>query len=156
MKSKKKWLKRLIIWLIVLAALACLVIFVGIPLYTPQESTHPEPIVLHNEDDAKTLTLETEQLKFELDASNTHFTLTQKASGREWTDVPEGGGKDPKAQARQKQVLQSNLIVYYKTQVGASDSLTSAEYAVQNGNFTVEQNDDSITVHYSIGKIDKI
>ncbi|MBQ3761990.1 MAG: hypothetical protein II875_08270 [Clostridia bacterium] len=157
MKSRKKWLKRLIAWVIVLAALACLVIFVGIPLYTTKESGHDEPVVYHYEDDGKPLKMETDALLFELDPKTTHFTLTQKESGRTWTDVPAGGGNDPKAQERQKQVLQSNLVVYYKTQVGASDNLNSYKFAIENGNYTVEQlADGGIAVHYSIGRIDKI
>ncbi|MBQ6645753.1 MAG: hypothetical protein IJM56_03635 [Clostridia bacterium] len=155
--NKKKWIKRAVI-LVILIALAIGLYFLINALYnTEKELTHGEPVVHHYDDKPEILTLETDALKFEFDTATTHFTLTQKESGRTWTDIPENGGSDPVAQPLQKAVLQSNLLVYYRTSVGVEDYVNSYTHAIQNQNYTVEQGEDgSIIVHYSIGKIDKV
>ena len=95
MQKKNSLLKRLIPWIIGLAAVAALVVFVGIPLYAPQEAENVEaPVISYYEDGDKTLTLENDALRFELDAATTGFKLTEKASGREWLSNPADAAKD--------------------------------------------------------------
>ncbi len=158
MKSnKKKWIKRGIVLLIVAALVAGIWWLIDTLYNTKKTPTHEEPSVHHFEGEGEILTLETDELKFEFDTATTHFTLTQKASGRVWTDVPENGASDPVAQPLQKSVLQSNLLVYYRTEQGVEDYVNSYTHAIANQNFQVEQLEDgSIVVHYSIGKIDKV
>ena len=80
--NKKKWIKRAVI-LVILIALAIGLYFLINALYnTEKELTHGEPVVHHYDDKPEILTLETDALKFEFDTATTHFTLTQKESGR--------------------------------------------------------------------------
>jgi len=153
----KKFILRLLPWVIVLALLACLVIFVGIPLYGPSEEEHvAEPGVWFYEGKDKTVTMENDQLLFELDPSTTHFVVTEKASGRQWRSNPENAAKDPIAISSNKEMMQSTAVVTYTTSSGTSE-LNNFKYSIENGNYTITtQADGSIRVDYAIGKIEKV
>ena len=114
MQKKDSLLKRLIPWIIALAAVAALVVFVGIPLYAPQaDETVEAPVISYYEGDAKPLALENDALRFELDPAPTAFKLTEKATGREWLSNPADAAKDAVAVSTNKDTLQSTLIVTY-------------------------------------------
>ena len=112
--KKKKIIFRLLPWVIAAAALACLVIFVGIPLYGPQPaSTLPAPEIVFYEGKTKSMTMENDDLLFEFNPATTYFTVTDKASGQQWHSTPKDAAKDPKAIPSNKELLQSTLIVTY-------------------------------------------
>ena len=157
MKKKKSILRRLIPWLITLAALAALVVFVGIPLYsdTEEEIVAP-PVISYYEGDKKPLTMENDDLLFELDPTNTHFTLTEKATGRQWLSNPANAAQDPVAVAANKALLQSTLVVTYSSSSGTID-FNNYQYSIENGTYSVDQAEDgTVSVTYSVGKIEKI
>ena len=157
MKKKKSILRRLIPWLITLAALAALVVFVGIPLYsdTEEEAVAP-PVISYYEGDKKPLTMENDDLLFELDPTNTHFTLTEKATGRQWLSNPANAAQDPVAVAANKALLQSTLVVTYSSSSGTID-FNNYQYSIENGTYSVDQAEDgTVSVTYSVGKIEKI
>ena len=155
--KKKSILLRLIPWLITLAALAALVVFVGIPLYsdTEEEAVAP-PVISYYEGDKKPLTMENDDLLFELDPTNTHFTLTEKATGRQWLSNPANAAQDPVAVAANKALLQSTLVVTYSSSSGTID-FNNYQYSIENGTYSVDQAEDgTVSVTYSVGKIEKI
>ena len=157
MKKKKSILRRLIPWLITLAALTALVVFVGIPLYsdTEEEVVDP-PVISYYEGDKKPLTMENDDLLFELDPTNTHFTLTEKATGRQWLSNPANAAQDPVAVAANKALLQSTLVVTYSSSSGTID-FNNYQYSIENGTYSVDQAEDgTVSVTYSVGKIEKI
>lgn len=156
MRKKSPWL-RLIPWLIALAAIAALVVFVGIPLYAPQQQQDVDPpVVSYYEDGAQTLTLENDALRFELDGETTAFTLTEKASGRQWLSNPADADQDRVAVSTNKDMLKSTLVVTYSSASGVID-FNNYAYSIQNGTYTVAQPDpDTVSVTYSVGKIEKI
>lgn len=157
MKKKKSLLRILLPWVIVAALLAALVIFVGIPLYAPQPaSTLPAPAIHYYEDKAKTFTMENDDLLFVLDTKNTHFSVTEKATGRQWLSNPKNAAKDPVAVAANKAMLQSTLAVAYSSASGTID-FNNFQYGIENGNYLIQQDDNGdIRVTYSVGKIEKI
>ncbi len=157
MRNKDSLLKRLIPWIVALAAIAALVVFVGIPLYAPQQEDVVEPpVISYYEDGANTLTLENDALRFDLDAETTWFKLTEKATGREWLSNPENAKGDSVAVSTNKDVLQSTLVVTYSSSSGVID-FNNYAYSIQNGTYSVSQPDpDTISVNYSVGKIEKI
>ena len=159
MNHKKSLFRRLLPWLITLALLAALVLFVGIPLYAPQEEEQVEPpVISFYEGGKKPLVMENENLLFEMDPTTTHFSLTEKATGRKWLSNPENAAQDPKAgnSAANKGVLQSTLIVTYSSADGVID-YNNYQYAIENGNYLIEpQEDGSIDVIYSVGKIERV
>jgi len=157
MKKKKSILRILLPWVIFAALAAALVIFVGIPLYGPQEaSTLPVPEISYYEDGKQTLTMENDQLLFEMDATNTHFTLTEKATGRQWLSNPVNAAKDSVAVSTNKAMLQATMVVTYSSASGTID-YNNYQYSIENGNYTVEQLEDgAVKVRYSVGKIEKV
>lgn len=154
--KKKKLIVRLLLWLILLAALACLVIFVGIPLYGPKPaSTLAEPETLFYEGAKQIITMENDHLLFELDPSTTYFKVTDKKNGMVWNSNPPNAAKDPLAIVSNKEMMQSTLIVNYTTSSGSTD-FNNFKYSISNGNYNVvKQDDGSIRVNYAIGKIEK-
>ena len=155
--KEKSVLRRLIPWLVALVLIALLVIFVGIPLYAPQktETVNP-PVVSYYEDGKQTLSMENDKLLFEMNAETTQFTLTEKASGRVWRSNPENAASDPVAGAKNKNVLQSTMIVTYSSSSGTID-FNNYEYSIENGTYSVSQDaDGAVRVVYSVGQIEKI
>ena len=155
--KEKSVLRRLIPWLIALVLIALLVIFVGIPLYAPQKAEAVDPPeISYYEDGKQTLSMENDKLLFEMDAETTQFTLTEKASGRVWRSTPENAASDPVAGAKNKNVLQSTMIVTYSSSSGTID-FNNYEYSIQNGTYKVSQDaDGAVRVVYSVGQIEKI
>ena len=156
MKKKRSLILRLLPWLIILAAIAALVIFVFIPIYSQQETSFgAEPIVYGYEGNAKTLVMENDRLLFEMDPATTQFTVTDKKSGKVWNSNPAGRDADPVARGVNKEALSSTLNVTYTTS-GGEVELNNYTYSIQNQNYEVIQGEDgSIRVDYSIGKIEK-
>lgn len=153
----KKIVLRLLLWLIVIALIASFVVFVGIPLFTEEETVNlQEPEIMYYEGGKQTLTMENDFLSFELDPTTTHFTVTDKVSGSEWLSNPADASKDPLAQSDNKEKLEATAIVTYATSGGVID-LNNYKYSIANGNYAVSQQEDgSIRVDYAIGKIEKI
>ena len=116
---KKSLLRRLIPWIIAAALIAALVIFVGIPLYGPQEEEVIDPpTISYFEDSGLNLTLENEHLAFVMDPATTQFTLTEKETGRVWTSNPADAAQDKVALSLNRDTLGSTLIVTYTTSGG--------------------------------------
>ena len=156
MIKKKSILRKLIPWIIVLAALAALIVFVFIPIYSVKEDTISEPPVIHAyEGQGGTLTMENGKLLFEMDRSTTQFSVTDKETGKVWYSNPPERDKDPIALAVNKEVLSSTLNVTYTSSSGEID-LNNYAYSIENQNFDLtEQEDGSVRVDYAIGKIEK-
>ena len=156
MKKKRSLILRLLPWLIVLAAIAALVVFVFVPIYSQQESSFgADPIVYEYEGKAKSLVMENDRLLFEMDPATTQFTVTDKQSGKVWYSNPQGRDADTVARGVNKEALSSTLNVTYTTS-GGEVELNNFTYSIQNQNFEVVQGEDgSIRVNYSIGKIEK-
>lgn len=155
--KKKSILRILLPWVIVAALLAALVIFVGIPLYAPQEEEAVAEAEVNFYDGGKTpLIMENDDLLFELDPTTTHFKLTEKKTGREWLSNPADAAKDSVAVSANKALLQSTLSMTYTSSSGNIE-YNNYQYSIENGNYQIEQAEDgSVRVKYSIGKIEKI
>lgn len=151
-------LRRLLPWLITLVILACIVIFVGIPLYSQSDETNERPPVISNyEGGTDPIVLENADLRFELDPGTTYFTVTQKSSGRVWHSNPPDGAQDKVANTvANKSALMSTLIMEYSSADGTIP-FSNYQYSIENGNYLIETSEDGQTVRivYSIGKIEK-
>ncbi len=158
MKKEKSLLRRLVPVAILLLAIAALVVFVIIPIYTPRVSTNTDtPIVYSYTGDGKPLTMENEQLLFTLDPKTTQFSLLQKATGYTWYSNPVDGDQDPIALKADKDKLKSTILLTYGTTDGITTQFNNFTYSIENGVYEVEQNaDGSIDVRYTIGRVNKI
>jgi len=155
--KKKSILRILLPWVIAAALIAALVIFVGIPLYAPQETeVLEEAEVNFYEGGKQPVIMENDDLLFELDPATTHFKLTEKKTGREWLSNPADAASDKIAVSANKALLQSTLSMTYSSSAGNIE-FNNFQYSIENGNYLVEQAEDgSVRVKYSIGKIEKI
>lgn len=168
--KKKKLILRLLPWIIVLAVLAALVIFVGIPLYAQEEEAHQyEPTLVSFKDDSgEPYVLENDQLRFELDANTTQFKVTDKASQQEWLSNPVSSLEEAKKDAyaktyAQQYTLLSTLLVHARS-TGEEKAWSNFQYSIANGNnYEIVMKkagedgveNDEIHITYAIGKIEK-
>ena len=111
---KKSILRRLIPWLIVLLALAALVVFVFVPIYSREERSFGRPTsVFYYDGSVKDLKMENSDLAFEMDPDTTQFTVTDKETGRIWRSNPEDAASDAIALSQNKDMLFATLLVTY-------------------------------------------
>ncbi len=157
MRKKRSVIRRLLPWMVFCILVVLLVVFVGIPLYAPQEQeSEKPPFISYYEDGAQTISMENEHLRFEMDAQTTQFQLTEKKTGRVWNSNPADAAQDSIAVSTNKNILQSTMIVTYSSASGVID-FNNYEYSIMNGTYRIEQpSPDEVRVTYSVGKIEKI
>lgn len=98
-----------------------------------------------------TFTLENSSLKFELDASTTYFSVTDKDSGNVWySNEPEI--QNDTATGDAKNTLLSTVVIEYGNSVGGGARLNNYTYSISEQTYTIEQEEDLIRVNYTIGK----
>ena len=157
MKMRKRpFILKLLPWLILLLAVAALVIFVFIPIYSEKETSFSAAPEIHSySGDGGSLVMENDRLLFEMDANTTQFSVTDKVSGKVWYSNPQDRDNDPIALGSNKYLLSSTLNVTY-TASGGDIELNNYTYSIQNQTYDVSQLEDgSIRVDYAIGKIEK-
>ncbi len=155
MRKKPLW-RRLLPWLVTLVILGALIFFVYVPIYSQKETVNERPPqISYYEGDTQALTMENDQLLFEMDPATTRFKVTQKESGRVWLSNPADAEQDPIALGSNKDMLMSTLIVTYTTS-GGEVGMNNYTYSMQNQTYDVGyQEDGSIRVNYSIGAIER-
>ena len=156
MNRKKSLFRRLLPWLIVIAALAALVIFVFIPIYSEHSITAGrETRVLHYDGDGQPITLENDALLFEMDSKTSQFRLTNKANGQVWYSNPEKAQEDPIAGGVNKELLSSTLTLTYMSS-GGEVEMNNYRNSIVNQNYRIEREDDqTVRVDYAVGKIER-
>ena len=155
-RQKKKVIRNLILWLVALIALACLVLFVFVPIYSEKEvSSGREPHLVFYEGDGENVVIENDHLLLEMDAATTQFTVTSKDNGKVWYSNPEGRDKDPIAHGVNSELLSSTLNLTY-TVSGNETELNNYRYSMMNRNFNIYKEDDqTIRIEYAIGQIER-
>ena len=156
MKKRRPLILRLLPWLIVLAAIAALVIFVFVPIYSQKDASFGEdPIIYSYEGKTDPIVLENGNLSFEMDAETTQFKVTDQKTGKTWYSNPPRRDSDPIAVGNNKDLLSSTLNITY-TVSGGEIELNNYTYSMINRNYQITQPDPlSVRVDYSIGKIEK-
>ena len=156
MRKKRSIVWRILPWVILLAALAALVLFVFVPIYSQKEDTFGEPpVVFSSEDLSGTLNMENDFLLFEMDKGTTQFTVTDKKTGKTWYSNPTDRDSDPVAIGANKEALSSTLNVTY-TFSGGEIEFNNYTYSIQNQTYqTAQAEDGPIRLDYAIGKIEK-
>ena len=153
----KSIIRRLLPWIIVLAALAALIIFVMVPIYSREERSFGRPTsVFYYDGDSKPLTMENDELLFEMDANTTQFTVTNKATGKVWFSNPPDRDKDSLARGVNADILASTLGVTYIDSITTIDLNNYTNSVAYQSYKTVPQDDGSIRVDYAIGKLERI
>ena len=156
MNRNKSIIRRLIPWLVILTALAALVIFVFVPIYSEKDnSLGREQELIFNEGDGKPVTIENEKLLLEMDGTTTQFSITGKESGKTWYSNPPERDKDPIAHGVNSDLLSSTVTLTYMTSAGETE-INNYKDSMVNQNFRIiRESDTSILVDYAIGKIER-
>ena len=151
--KKKSIIRRLIPWLVALLAIAALVWFVFVPIYSARtKEFSKETTIIYYEGDGKPLTMESDQLLFEMDGETTLFKVTNKQTGKVWYSNPEGREKDSLARGEKLEYLSCTLNLAYYDQINKLE-MNNFTGSIKNQSFGVTQQEDgSIRVDYSISK----
>jgi len=153
---KKSILRRLLPWILTLAVLAAIVIFIGIPIYSQtDDSENKKPEIHQYSGDSKHLTLENDTVLFDLNPDDTTFTVTDKLTGKVWYSNPQDASADKIALTTNKTALSSTMLVTYTTDTGEV-TFNNYEKSIVNQTYRISRPDDqTIRVDYSIGEIEK-
>ncbi len=149
-KKLKSLIGPMIILLIIVAGVLVIAFY--------QEEEEPEEIVKVNgyEGDGGEIVLENDELKFVMDEETTQFYLEVKDTGAIWKSNPDGAAQDAKALKIEKEKLQSTMLLTYSTINGVDTLYNNYTYSMLNGIYEIEQGDDFIKIHYSIGDTEKV
>lgn len=171
--KKKKLILRLLPWLLLIAVLAALVVFVFIPMYTPEPPQERKEPVEYKHEAAETdkLVMKNESLTFEMDPNNTYFQVTD-ANGNVWmsnplTSLEEVEKNDKLANTEDNQyMLLSTLLVHSQT-AAKEKPWYSYKHSIENGYYQIDtvmaKDEDGadtdqiseIRVTYAIGNMEK-
>ena len=149
-----KTLKSMIAPLIFFAIIAAFIVFV---VTFESKETEEEVIVPRAyEKVTSSYVMENDDIKFTMDSDTTQFEVYVKDGGKTWYSNPSDAANDSLALTSEKGNLQSTVIMTYSNTTGLEVTYDSYTYSVTNGIYEIEQaEDESITVHYSLGKVDK-
>lgn len=154
--KKRKLVKRVVVWAVLLLALTAFVVFVGIPLFRDPDHSRDTPVVIYGYDESgEAYALENDALRFELDPATTRFTVTDKKSGQVWYSSPKDAEADPIALPVEKNKLQSSLTMTYSTNAGTKTLFTANEHSVTNGVYEVKREENAVRVNYTFGRISR-
>jgi len=99
--------------------------------------------------------LENKNIKFELDPETTQFTVLQKNTGKVWYSNPVDAKSDPLALAKEKNNMQSTLLIKYSTENGTDDIYDLYSNSVKRKFYTVSKKGDEVRVDYTVGQMDR-
>ena len=138
-------MKRRIIWRIVLclvlllAALVC-VDKVLLPLFDTSDDLRTYvPDIKRFAGTEDTFTLENDTLAFALDPETTHFTITDKRTGKVWSSTHEDVAKDAATMLNEKERLQSVLTLDYKNNTGKQTTFNTYARSVTNKLYALDK-----------------
>jgi hypothetical protein len=105
--------------------------------------------------DKDSYVLENDKIKFTLDSSTTYFQVLDKTNDTTWESNPTDGAFDEYADAESKKYLQSTLLLEYCTDTGIRTTYNNFEFSIEKQLYSIEEGQDYIQVHYTIGDIKK-
>ena len=151
---KRRIIWRIVLGLVILLALALCVTKVIIPLFdVSDEEIAFIPDVKRFGGTEEEFTLESDNLSFVLDPETTHFTVTDKRTGKVWSSVAPGVASDANTMLVEKQRLQSIITVDYKNDTGKLTNYTSFARSVENRLYEVRKDGDTIRMTFTVGDI---
>ena len=101
------------------------------------------------------IVLENDALKLTMDATTTQFSLLVKETGKVWYSNAQETDTDGIALAAEKDNLNSTISITYSDASGVDTSLNNFGHSAKNGTYELEYDDQSITIRYSIGDLEK-
>lgn len=151
---KRRTIVRIVIWAVILLALVALTHFIILPLFDTSGESEGHDVAIYSYEESDTeWKVENDNLILTMDPATTHFTVTDKRTGKVWESSPAKADKDPAALPVEKNKLLSAFTLTYSTKAGMKTTFSANEYSVQNGVYSLEKLEDGIRVNYSVGKI---
>ncbi len=151
---KRRIIWRIVLCLVLLLALVVCVNKVIIPLFdTSGDLKTYVPDIKRFTETEEAFTLESDQLSFVLDPDTTHFTVTDKRSGKVWSSTNAAVADDANTMLNEKERLQSVLTLDYKNNTGKQTTFTTYSKSVSNRLYHLEKTDSEIRVTYTLGDI---
>ena len=149
---KKPILLRLLPWIIAIAVIAVFAIVLR-QIYSGERNTFARDTkIIYFEGDEKPLTMENDELLFEMDGATSQFKVTNKATGKVWYSNPEGRDSDTIASGTNKEYLSSTMNVAYYDDINKTE-MNNFTGSIKNQSFEILQEaDGTIRVNYSLGK----
>lgn len=99
--------------------------------------------------------IENDSLEFHFNTDTTQFYIVDKKSNTVWNSNPAGVEEDSLADKGSKDNLNSTLIMEYGTPAGAMVAMNNYGYSIGKGIYELEEIENGIRVHYSIGNIER-
>lgn len=151
---KRRIIWRIVLCLVLLLALVVCVNKVIIPLFdTSGDLKTFVPDIKRFTETEEAFTLESDQLSFVLDPDTTHFTVTDKRSGKVWSSTNAAVADDANTMLNEKERLQSVLTLDYKNNTGKQTTFATYSKSVSNRLYHLEKTDSEIRVTYTLGDI---
>lgn len=151
---KRRIIWRIVLCLVLLLALVVCVNKIIIPLFdTSGDLKTYVPDIKRFTETEEAFTLESDQLSFVLDPDTTHFTVTDKRSGKVWSSTNAAVADDANTMLNEKERLQSVLTLDYKNNTGKQTTFTTYSKSVSNRLYHLEKTDSEIRVTYTLGDI---
>ena len=163
MYRKKSIIRRLIPWLIILAALAALVIFVFVPIFSEKEQDNSrKPDIIHFEGSGDHIVMQNDNLIFDMDPESTQFEITEVKTGKVWKSNPISAEQyeDKKGKNDRAEQIATLFISYYEVN-GAKDSIwDNYNMSIKNRLFEIETEEKdgsvkSVRVNYTMGNVER-
>ena len=151
---KRRIIWRIVLGLVILLVLAWCVTKVFIPLFdVSDEEILFVPDIKRFGGTDETFQLESENLTFVLDPETTHFTVTDKRTGKVWSSIAPGVAGDSNTMLVEKQRLQSVITVDYKNNTGKLTNYSSFARSTENRLYEIEKDGDAIRMTFTVGDI---
>jgi len=112
--------------------------------YEYDEKKQPESYVLENN-----------KIRFELDPLTTQFTILQKNTGHVWYSNNPETQNDPVALPKEKNLMQSPVLLRYSTENGVEEVYDVFMNSVKRNFYNVSKNKDVVSVQYTVGQMDR-
>lgn len=166
--KKSKLIFRICMCIILLPALLAFARHVVIPLFdTSNENVESNVVQYGYEPTDEEYVLEDEHIRFELDPLTTHFKVTDKRTGYQWSSLPAGeeagvlnqvkGQSSTGMTTLSPDLERSVFEITYQSSVGNPTLFTSNQYSVVKGLYEVHKSEDAscVYVNYTVGNIDR-
>ena len=150
---KKPILLRLLPWIIAAVVIAAFVIVLDMIYSNTSKSFARDTKIISFTGDGKPVTMENDQLLFEMDGATSLFKVTNKETGKVWYSNPENRDKDTTAIGKtSKEYLSSTLNVHYYNDISETE-MNNYTKSIVNQNFEiVKEEDGAVRVNYSMGE----
>ena len=160
MKTKKfefhKPTKKFYIWLGIFLVIAAFIAYIVVRLVNVGKVTDSAVLPYEAiENTPDTMVLENEYLRMDFDATTTQFSVLQKNTGHVWYSNPQDLASDTLAQPKEKNNMNSTLLVKYSTENGVENVYDSYTYSIKRDFFNVEKSNNEITVNYTISQMER-